>query len=132
MPASPVTWLFPIHMLIAVAALLLCGPVAASEPGCVPRAADDSSATANARQIAVIDPVTGAFLDAPAASQLPPPVRSRAVPVTHTLADGTVVADAGDRFRARLVAEVIDGQIVTCHQGGSSHHRGNEGNHPAR
>jgi hypothetical protein len=36
--------------------------------------------------------------------------------VTETLPDGTVVADPGDRLRARLVAEVVDGKLVTCHR----------------
>ena len=30
-------------------------------------------------------------------------------------ADGTVVADIGDRFMTEVRVEVIDGKVVTCH-----------------
>ena len=71
---------------------------------------------------AYVDPLTGELISEPPASSSPdeglsaprpadyPPVEEQVRP------DGTVVADVGDRFITQLRAEVIDGQLVTCHR----------------
>lgn len=97
-------------------------PVLASEPGCsTHKDMGDSAATdgfdASARQVVSVDPDTGELI----ASKRPPnapPVKQRDTgPVqTRELPDGTVIAEVGDRFRAHLVAEIVDGKLVTCHR----------------
>ncbi len=93
-----------------------CSPVFASETGCSATASQPRAGNYRAGQVVSVDPDSGELTRArmPEGAKLP---ERDVTPVnTWELADGTVVADVGDRFRSHLVAEMVDGKLVTCHQ----------------
>lgn len=69
-----------------------------------------------------VDPDTGELLSEPPpgaetlAPDLPAATHNLADVPVETRADGTIVADVGDRYVTELHVEMIDGQLVTCHR----------------
>jgi len=102
-------------MLFPAIAMLSWGAAAASDPGCSDDVASGDR-VGQSHQVVVVDPDTGELLDRPLPAGVEPMPDAPDALVTETLPDGTVVADPGDRLRARLVAEVVDGKLVTCHR----------------
>ncbi|HKJ15884.1 MAG TPA: hypothetical protein VJ984_00860 [Xanthomonadales bacterium] len=103
-------------------------PVFASEHGCsgqaeIGRGATSGDVSTRSSQVVSVDPDSGELVR----SQMPqnaPPIQQRDTgPVKiEELPDGTVTADVGDRFRAHLVAEMVDGKLVTCHRDPAHNH----------
>lgn len=105
--------------VVAVLGLSLALSLEAADSACQ----QPSDAASDAPGLkAHVDPLTGELIsEAPLSSgpdaglRAPQPTDYPPV-VEQVRPDGTVVADVGDRFMTQLRAEVIDGQLVTCHR----------------
>lgn len=100
--------------------LIFSGPAFAGTPGCSVHQSKPGVTQDTAGQMAHVDPATGELvtesLDPPGDA---PVMRAEVVrePLKQEIRpDGTVVADIRGRFNTVLVAEVVDGKLVTCHQ----------------
>jgi hypothetical protein len=87
--------------------------------GCTDAGAHPAAKGNGTAQTVYLDPDTGELLSAPPPGaelpgmlQAPPPLPPL---VEKVMPDGTVVADIGRRFIHPLRAEIVDGQLVTCH-----------------
>lgn len=71
-------------------------------------------------QMVYVDPETGELLPGPPAAEALPEatlIERAARPVVQEVRpDGTVVADIDERFDVAVHAEIVDGELVTCHR----------------
>lgn len=117
-------------VILFLCALLAVGPAAAGS-GCTetapstPQAAVPSNVTSppapSAGLRVHVDPQTGKLLDRPPEGETPEPLPEQPAAAEDDIPvvvrpDGTVVADIGDRYRTALHAEIVDGELVTCHR----------------
>ena len=93
----------------------------AAEGGCSTPAEASESASFQAGQVVSVDPETGQLVRRARPENYREPQRDTRPVEIRELPDGTVTADVGDRFRAHLVAEIVDGKLVTCHQASQDH-----------
>ena len=108
------------RVIIPLIALLfaLAAPGWASESGCTGVTPSAEKASGEGRKV-YVDPETGELLsEPPPGEQLEPPVQPPVSGEIHqeVQADGSVVADIGDRFVTTLRIEIVDGKAVTCHR----------------
>lgn len=100
----------------AVCLTALGSPVFASGSGCSDTAETDASVSNQSSQVVSVDPDTGALTRTARPADHKPVQRDTGPVETKVLPDGTVTANVGDRFRSHLVAEMVDGKLVTCHK----------------
>ena len=117
---------FVVHKFIhgfALTALLmlLTAPVLAADPGCSNQHPESELPRRTSGQMAHVDPATGELVSEsvdPLATtpSIAAPAVTDDTPAQVVRPDGTVVMDISGRFDQALVAEVVDGKLVTCHQ----------------